>query len=84
MQTIKECRQRSIHHDFETHGQSHLKSETVGTSVPQNYLLIYIMHLALFKTLLQFRVCYLGNVSYTDVFMAEWSEHKDEGSRRTC
>ena len=34
MQTTQECRWWLIHPDFETHGQSHLKSETGSTSGP--------------------------------------------------
>ena len=37
MQATKGCRRRSIHPDFETHGQSHPKSETEGTSGPAKW-----------------------------------------------
>ena len=37
MQATKERMHRSIHPDFETHGQSHSKSETEGTSGPTKW-----------------------------------------------
>ena len=36
MQMTKEC----IHTDFKTHGQSHTKSETEGTSGPSKFTLV--------------------------------------------
>ena len=44
MQETKDCKQQSIHPDFETHRQSHLKAGIEGTSGPTKWIPVQQNH----------------------------------------